>query len=213
MKSVSRVRLLVTPWTAAYWLLHPWDFPGKRTRVGCHCFYLGISSFALTFLAPKLVGFNSPSKEWPCTRCTGSVESELLDNQGRPLPSFLKDSFPRFGVLDWQCGLCFGLFPQRFGPAKQLPPGLCRFNENLSGRSCMLCLASLAAFKIPFVFVLWNFECDALVSVFLSVSNHVCRRSREVSSKSRGFRPLFDNLSAHFPLSPSETPTVHTLLP
>ena len=26
-----------TPWTAAYRLLHPWDFPGKSTGVGCHC--------------------------------------------------------------------------------------------------------------------------------------------------------------------------------
>ena len=32
-KSLSRVRLLATPWTAA---LRPWDFPGKSTGVGCH---------------------------------------------------------------------------------------------------------------------------------------------------------------------------------
>ena len=31
MKSLSRVRLLATPW-----LLRPWDFPGKSTGVGCH---------------------------------------------------------------------------------------------------------------------------------------------------------------------------------
>ena len=37
MKSLSRVRLLVTPWTAAYQLLRPWDFPGKIIGVGCHC--------------------------------------------------------------------------------------------------------------------------------------------------------------------------------
>ena len=30
-------RLFVTPWTVAYQLLHPWDFPGKSTGVGCHC--------------------------------------------------------------------------------------------------------------------------------------------------------------------------------
>ena len=39
VKLLSRVRLLVTPWTAAY-LLHPWDFPGKSTGVGCHCLLL-----------------------------------------------------------------------------------------------------------------------------------------------------------------------------
>ena len=38
VKSLSHsVRLLATPWTAAYRLLHPWDFPGKSTGVGCHC--------------------------------------------------------------------------------------------------------------------------------------------------------------------------------
>ena len=31
VKSLSRVRLFVAPWTVAYRLLHPWDFPGKST--------------------------------------------------------------------------------------------------------------------------------------------------------------------------------------
>ena len=31
--SLSRVRLFATPWTVAF--LHPWDFPGKNTGVGC----------------------------------------------------------------------------------------------------------------------------------------------------------------------------------
>ena len=37
VKSLSCVQLLATPWTAATKLLHPWDFPGKITGVGCHC--------------------------------------------------------------------------------------------------------------------------------------------------------------------------------
>ena len=41
VKSLSRVRLFSTPWTAGVLqptrLLHPWDFPGKSTGVGCHC--------------------------------------------------------------------------------------------------------------------------------------------------------------------------------
>ena len=37
VKSLNHVRLLATPWTAAHRLLHPWDFPGKSTGVGCHC--------------------------------------------------------------------------------------------------------------------------------------------------------------------------------
>ena len=35
-KLLSRVRLLVTPWTVTCTkLLSPWDFPGKSTGVGC----------------------------------------------------------------------------------------------------------------------------------------------------------------------------------
>ena len=37
VKSLSHVWLLVTPGTAATRLLHPWDFPGNSTGVGCHC--------------------------------------------------------------------------------------------------------------------------------------------------------------------------------
>ena len=40
VKSLSCVWLLATPWTAATRLLHPWDFPGKSTGVGCHCLLL-----------------------------------------------------------------------------------------------------------------------------------------------------------------------------
>lgn len=58
------------------------------------------------------------------------------------------------------------------------------FNEKSYGHSCMLWLASLAAFKILFVFVFWNFEYDTLVSIFLSVCGHVCHQSWEVFSHS-----------------------------
>ena len=37
VKSLSHVWLLVTPWTAAYRLLCPWESPGKSTGAGCHC--------------------------------------------------------------------------------------------------------------------------------------------------------------------------------
>ena len=36
LSHVSRVRLCVTPQTAATRLPHPWDSPGKNTGVGCH---------------------------------------------------------------------------------------------------------------------------------------------------------------------------------
>ena len=37
VKSLSRVRLLATPWTAAHQAPQSWDFPDKSTGVGCHC--------------------------------------------------------------------------------------------------------------------------------------------------------------------------------
>ena len=37
VKSLSHVRLLATSWTQPSRPLHPWDFPGKSTGVGCHC--------------------------------------------------------------------------------------------------------------------------------------------------------------------------------
>ena len=49
VKSLSRVWLLVTSWTAAYQarLLHPWDFPGKSTGLGCHCLLYALHSKCL----------------------------------------------------------------------------------------------------------------------------------------------------------------------
>ena len=38
----SRVRLCVTPQTAATRLPHPWDSPGKNTGVGCHFLLQGM---------------------------------------------------------------------------------------------------------------------------------------------------------------------------
>ena len=37
VKSFSHVRLLATPWTAAYQAPPSVGFPGKSTGVGCHC--------------------------------------------------------------------------------------------------------------------------------------------------------------------------------
>ena len=37
VKSLSRVRLLATTWTAAHQAPLSMDFPGKSTGVGCHC--------------------------------------------------------------------------------------------------------------------------------------------------------------------------------
>ena len=41
-QSLSGVLFFATPWTVAYRLLCPWDFPGKNTSVGCHFLLLEI---------------------------------------------------------------------------------------------------------------------------------------------------------------------------
>ena len=52
VKSLSRVRLLATPWTTAYQAPPSMGFPGKSTGVGCHCllrkeYLLFVKSFHL----------------------------------------------------------------------------------------------------------------------------------------------------------------------
>ena len=43
VKSLSRVQPFATPWTVACTrLVHPWDFLGKSTGVGCHFLLQGI---------------------------------------------------------------------------------------------------------------------------------------------------------------------------
>ena len=49
VKSLSCVQLFTTPWTVAYRLLRPWDFPGKSTWVGCHCLLRCSWLFSLKF--------------------------------------------------------------------------------------------------------------------------------------------------------------------
>ena len=53
VKSLSRVWLLATPWTAAYQapLSRPWDFPGKSTGVGSAYLRLLIFLLAILILA------------------------------------------------------------------------------------------------------------------------------------------------------------------
>ena len=59
MKSLSRVRLLATPWTSAYQAAPSMDFPGKSTGVGCHCLLL--KKTAVNGPSEKFIAGNS----WP----------------------------------------------------------------------------------------------------------------------------------------------------
>ena len=47
-------------------LLHPWDFPGKSTGVGCHCLLWWIHySYVLLFLIATFYSINTPLFEQP----------------------------------------------------------------------------------------------------------------------------------------------------
>ena len=76
VKSLSRVWLLATPWTAAYQAPPSMDFPGKSTGVGCHCLLREWvhrypnqgadwnSSFPLLICHPKIITTNYCWKEF-----------------------------------------------------------------------------------------------------------------------------------------------------
>ena len=55
-------------------LLHPWDFPGKSTGVGCHCLLHGeyVTGTAQRTLSPKGIVLES-SEEW--LGCRNKLES------------------------------------------------------------------------------------------------------------------------------------------
>ena len=55
VKSLSRVRPLATPWTAAYQAPPSMDFPGKGTGVGCHCLLRKCSHSLTHFPCPLAI--------------------------------------------------------------------------------------------------------------------------------------------------------------
>ena len=94
MRSLSRVLLFATPWAVACTrLLHPWDFLGKSSAVGCH--------FLLQVIFPTQ-GSN------PCLpHCTQMLYH--LSHQGRPSfirgPKKKKKSTSRIDNTKWNLGL------------------------------------------------------------------------------------------------------------
>ena len=60
----SRVRLCVTPQTAATRLPHPWDSPGENTGVGCHfllqCMKVKSLSLVRLFATPWTAAYQAP---------------------------------------------------------------------------------------------------------------------------------------------------------
>ena len=119
IQSLSRVRLLATPWTAAYRAPPLWDFPGKSTGVGCRSriggiIYLSISlwltSLSVTVLKSMLLQMAlSQSCLWPSSIpvCTCSMSSlgihQSVDIQIVPTSWLL------WTVLLWTWGACIAL--------------------------------------------------------------------------------------------------------
>ena len=70
VKSLSRVRLLATPWSAAYQAPPSMDFPGKSTGVGCHC--LLHSSTQIFWL----LTYSCPWEIFQCNETNSKTESK-----------------------------------------------------------------------------------------------------------------------------------------
>ena len=74
MKSLSHAQLFATPWTVACTkLLHPWDFPGKSTGVGCHFVLQGIfstqgSNPGLLHCRQTLYHLSHQGSPWACVQ-------------------------------------------------------------------------------------------------------------------------------------------------
>ena len=59
---INHVRLFVVPWTVAARLLCPWDFPGKKTGVGCYFLLQGV--FLTQESNPRLLHWQADSLLW-----------------------------------------------------------------------------------------------------------------------------------------------------
>ena len=83
VKLFSHVWLFETPRTVAYRLLHPWNFPGKSTGVGCHFLLQGI--------------FPTQGSNLGLPHCRQTLYH--LSHQGSPPPFFfIKQAFKQLTI-------------------------------------------------------------------------------------------------------------------
>ena len=87
VKSLSHVRLLATPWTAA------WDFPGKSTGVGCHCLLRKTSKFY-----NKSQSMINPSQVWYASPLPNFILFHIMQNKVLMSKSRVLDS-PQFEMV------------------------------------------------------------------------------------------------------------------
>ena len=75
VKSLSRVRLFTTPWTAAYQAPPSMGFSGKSTGVGCHCLSVYYQQFQQADPAQRTQEIFSPAEENEASRTASSGET------------------------------------------------------------------------------------------------------------------------------------------
>ena len=115
VKSLSRVWLFTTPWTAAYQAPCPWDIPGKSTGVGCHCLFTHLSGISkMKFKCQAHTSWLSLFPGLGPAHC--HCLSQTLANQvwmGRDAQSqlfrWLSQRVPLSGHTGWSAELCSGV--------------------------------------------------------------------------------------------------------
>ena len=103
VKSLSCVRLLATPWTAAYQAPPSWDFPGKSTGVGCHCLLrlLCILTFNLMFLLHEMFKVHRTQTHWRVGKMELVGAEEHLHIVQVLFPEYCQPSWPYWWVGVW----------------------------------------------------------------------------------------------------------------
>ena len=130
MKSLSRVQLLATPWTAAYQAPLSMDFPGKSTGVGCHWSRILIEDkmdclththfardfFIMIFLKGQLLGKYNNFKDMLTTRPQNTWSK--TDRMEERLKKNIKEIMVEvaFSNLKMRKGLCELLQLEKYHP-------------------------------------------------------------------------------------------------
>ena len=101
VKSLSHVRLFVTPWTVASRLLCPWDSPGKSTGVGCHFLLQGIfpTQGSNSGLPHCKQTFYHPSRQGSPQSRVSFISLPLINFRNLPHPCVALDQF--FCLFSW----------------------------------------------------------------------------------------------------------------
>ena len=108
-------------------LLHPWDFPGKRTGVGCHCLLWGISWFASLELQVDSLPLSHQGSPSGCDpRLIGlAIPLELVSEAHSQVPT---DTLNQ-KLWEWGPAICVLTFPPGDSDARH-------WSINIQNMSC-----------------------------------------------------------------------------